>query len=473
MKRKIVISALLNQVQVGIVEDGRLVEYYLERDSKDRLGSNIYKGRVENVLPGMGAAFVDLGMAKNAFLFLADATGDVKKGDSIMVQVSKEAVGTKGPRVTTKISLPGRYLVLMPLQDHIGVSRQITAETERLRLKEIAEDIRPDNMGIIVRTVAEGSSREELQTDLAELLEEWTCIKNKHISKSPSPSQLLYQDYDLVHRILRDLYSADNTTIVVDNLDMKERVEEELAHLDAGTTATIDLYEGKVELFTQLGLTKELERAANNRVWLDCGGYLVFNQTEALLSIDVNTGKYVGSKNLQDTVLKTNLQAAAEIAHQLRLRNTGGIVIVDFIDMSDPGNREAVLEELAFWLRADKTRTNLLGFTRLGLVELTRKKTEKLLSHVLEVDCPHCKGRGRVLSDETLAFQIVREVNSLARENVKGITVHCHPAVAGFVIGPAGGNLRALEKHTGKVISVHGDEAMGRQDYQVQSYSVD
>ncbi len=471
MKRTIVISILLNQVQVGIVEDGLLVEYYLERDSKDRLGSNIYKGLVENVLPGMGAAFVDIGMPKNAFLFLADAIGGVKKGDSIMVQVSKEAVGTKGPRVTTKISLPGRYLVLMPLQDHTGVSRQIIDETERLRLKEIAEEIRPGNVGIIVRTVAEGSSREELQADLAELLEQWETIKDKQHSKTSS--QLLYQDHDLVHRILRDLYAADNTTIVVDNVDMKKRVEEELAHLDAGHTATIDIYEGQVELFTHLGLKKELERAANNRVWLDCGGYLVFNQTEALLSIDVNTGKYVGSKNLQDTVLKTNLQAAAEIAHQLRLRNTGGIVIIDFIDMSDPNNRDAVLEELATCLRADKTRTNLLGFTRLGLVELTRKKTEKLLSHVLEVDCPHCKGRGRVLSDETLAFQIVREVNSLALENVESIEVCCHPAVAGLVIGPGGRNLRALEKHTGKAVSVHGDEAVARQDYQVQSYSMD
>lgn len=471
MKRTIVISVLLNQVQVGIVEDGRLVEYYLERDSKDRLGSNIYKGRVENVLPGMGAAFVDIGMAKNAFLLLADATGDVKKGDSIMVQVSKEAVGTKGPRVTTKISLPGRYLVLMPLQDHTGVSRQITDETERQRLKEIAEDIRPENMGVIVRTVAEGASREALQADLAELLEEWAAIKEKHVSKVSSP--LLYRDYDLVHRILRDLYASDNTTIVVDSPQMKSRVEEELEHLSPGETATVDLYGGKVELFTHLGLKKELERAASNRVWLDCGGYLIFNQTEALLSIDVNTGKYVGSKNLQDTVLKTNLQAAAEIAHQLRLRNTGGIVIIDFIDMSDPNNREAVFQELALHLRADKTRTNLLGFTRLGLVELTRKKTERLLSHVLEVDCPHCTGRGRVLSDETLAFQIAREVNSLAREDVERIEVLCHPAVAGMVIGPGGSNLRALEKHTGKKISVNGDAAMVRQDYEVQSYSMD
>lgn len=471
MKRKIVISVLLNQVQVGIIEDHRLVEYYLERDCKERLGTNIYKGRVENVLPGMGAAFVDIGMAKNAFLYLADAVADIKTGDSLMVQVSKEAVGTKGPRVTTKISLPGRYLVLMPFQDNIGISRQIVTEEERARLKEIAEEIRPQGTGLIVRTVAEGRSREELQGDLDDLVKIWSTIEQRFRSKVSSP--LLYQDYDLVHRILRDVYAAENTSIIVDSPQMQERIVEELADLGVGEQISIELYQGKVNLFTYLGLDKDLARAGSNRVWLNCGGYLVFNQTEALLSVDVNTGKYVGSKNLPDTVLKTNLEAAREIAYQLRLRNTGGIVIIDFIDMADPAHKEAVLQELGASLKADKTRTNLLGFTRLGLVELTRKKTEKLLSHVLEVDCPHCKGRGRVLSDETLAFQIAREVRSLAVEGVENISVHCHPAVAGFVIGPGGGNLRALEEHTGKTVSVQGDASLSRQDYRVQSSSSD
>ncbi len=470
MERKIIMSALLNRVQVGIVENSRLVEYYLERNCKDRLLSNIYKGRVENILPGMGAAFVDLGMEKNAFLYLADAITDLKIGGAIMVQVSKEAVGTKGPRVTTKISLPGRYLVLMPLQDHSGISRQITDPDERLRLKEIAEEIRPDDMGIIIRTVAEGCTREELQDDLADLLKEWHRVQKKYKGKTQTP--LLYRDYDLVHRILRDLYSSENTSIIVDNQELQRRIVEGLKELGVKGQAKVELYQGKVELFTYLGLKKELERAGNNRVWLDCGGYLVFDQTEALLSIDVNTGKYVGSKDLQDTVLNTNLEAAAEIAHQLRLRNTGGIVIIDFIDMSDPESREAVLEQLATSLRADKTRTNLLGFTRLGLVEMTRKKTERLLAHVLEVDCPYCKGTGRVVSDETLAFQIAIEVNSLALENVEAIEVNCHSAVAGHVIGSGGSNLRALEKHTGKTITVHGDDNMARQTYQVQSSSI-
>lgn len=483
MKRKIVISALLNQVQAGIVENGRLVEYYLERDRGDRVVGNIYKGRVENILPGMGAAFVDLGLEKNGFLFLADmpeqASGDgLKIGDTLLVQVSKEAVGTKGPRVTTDIALPGRYLVLLPYQDHVGISRQISQEAERARLKEIAQEIQPQEMGLIVRTVAEGCEREELQDDLQDLLVEWATIQGKHRGKAKqggtNSPRLVYQDYDLVHRILRDLYVPENTKITVDSAELQSRVEAELVSLGVKHLPPVEHYSGKVNLFTHLGLHKDLQRARNNRVWLDCGGYLIFNQTEALLSIDVNTGKYVGGQDLQATVLKTNLQAAEEIAHQLRLRNVGGIVIIDFIDMSKPDNREAVLEQLATSLAQDKTRTNLLGFTRLGLVELTRKKSKRLLSHLLETDCPHCQGTGRVTADETIAFQIAGEVNSLAVESeVEAILVRCHSAVAAQLIGPGGSNLDILEEQTGKSIFVRGDDALLRHSYQLVSGSVE
>lgn len=477
MKRKIVISALLKQVQVGIVENGRLVEYYLERDCRDRLVGNIYKGRVENILPGMGAAFVDIGLEKNGFLFLADlgdqaSSDQLRVGDTLLVQVSKEAVGTKGPRVTTDIALPGRHLVLMPYQSHTGISRQISADLERARLKEIAQELRPEGMGLIVRTVADGCEREELQEDLDDLLVKWATIQGKFKGKTKTP--LVYQDYDLVHRILRDLYVPETTKIVVDSAELKTRVEEELVGLGVKNLPLVEHYSGKVNLFTYLGLHKDLQRARNNRVWLDCGGYLVFNQTEALLSIDVNTGKYVGGEDLQATVLKTNLQAAQEIAYQLRLRNVGGIVIIDFIDMSKPDNREAVLEQLAVSLAQDKTRTNLLGFTRLGLVELTRKKSKRLLSHLLEMDCPHCQGTGRVTADETLAFQIASEINSLASElDVEAILVRCHSAVAAQIIGPGGANLEALEAHTGKSIFVRGDDALSRQSYQLNSGTID
>lgn len=476
MQRKIVISALLNQVQVGIVENGRLVEYYLERDCKERLVNNIYKGRVENILPGMAAAFVDIGISKNAFLFLDDLPTPqdketLRKGDSLLVQVAKEAEGTKGARVKAQIALPGRYLVLMPFQNNTGISKQITDPNERERLKEIAEELAPQNMGIIVRTMAQGCTVEELASDLEELRDEWTRIQKKYRGKTQS--RLLYQDHDLIARIIRDLYNPVGTHIIVDSSELQERVESELSELGLQPSTPIELYRGKVNLFTYLGINKDLERARNQRVWLDCGGYLVFNQTEALLSIDVNTGKYVGSTGLQDTVLKTNLQAAEEIAHQLRLRNVGGIVIIDFIDMINSADREAVLDKLADSLGADKTRTNLCGFTRLGLVELTRKKAKRPLAHLLEVDCFHCHGTGKVTSDETVAFQIAMEVNSLAlEEQVEAILVQCHSAVAAQLIGPGAETLKLLEKQVGKTVFVRGDDTLLRGEYKLESGSL-
>lgn len=475
MERKIVISALLNQVQVGIVENRRLVEYYLERDFKERLVNNIYKGRVANILPGMGAAFVDIGMAKNAFLFLDDLLSKADKenlriGDSIVVQVAKEAEGTKGPRVKAQIALPGRYLVLLPSQTNIGISKQITDSNERTRLKEIVEEIAPENIGLIIRTMAQGCSAEDLSQDLEELLLEWSRIQKKKVAKNQSP--LLYRDHDLIARMIRDFYSPENTRIIVDSVELKEKVEGELSELGRSSLAPVELYQGRINLFTYLGIDKHLERAKKQRVWLDCGGYLVFNQTEALLSIDVNTGKYVGSTDLKDTVLKTNLQAAEEIAYQLRLRNIGGIVIIDFIDMPDADDKEAVLSRLSTSLGSDKTRTNLCGFTRLGLVELTRKKSKRPLSHMLETDCLHCHGTGRVTSDETLALLIAMEVKALAlEEQVEAILVHCHSAVAAQLIGPGASTLVLLEKQVGKPIFVRGDDSLLRDDFKLETAS--
>ena len=288
-----------------------------------------------------------------------------------MVQVVKEAEGTKGPRVTTRITLPGRYLVLLPSQGGIGISRQIPQEKERARLKALAEELKPEGMGLIVRTMAQGADREELQDDLEALLQEWSRISRKFQSRGSGP--LLYRDHDLVYRILRDLYNPPDTKLVVDSEPLQRRVEKELQDLGLNS-GVVELYQGKLQIFTYLGLDKDLERARSPRVWLDCGGYLVINQTEALLTIDVNTGKFVGGADLQDTVLTTNLEAAEEIARQLRLRNVGGIVVIDFVHMSQEADRELVLERLAASLGADKTRTKILGFTRLGLVELVRKR---------------------------------------------------------------------------------------------------
>ncbi len=477
MQRKIVISSLLNQVQVGIVEDGRLVEFYLERTLGERSVGNIYKGRVENVLPGMAAAFVDIGVGKNAFLYVADLPDRTKDqsvedvlrvGESIVVQVAKESLGSKGPRVTANITLPGRYLVLLPLEEHLGISRQIVDEEERERLRAMAQEIRPSQMGLIVRTVAQGCSQEELDHDLHLLLSEWKRISSK--GKKGSAPTLLYQDHDLVHRVLRDYLTMDVTKIIVDRPEFYKKVLDWVEAFGIRSQVMVEQYEGKVSLFDYFGLTKDLERAQKRRVWLDCGGYLVFDQTEALMSIDVNTGKYVGTNNIGDTVLKTNLQAAQEIAYQLRLRNIGGIIIIDFIDMQDEEDRDLVLQHLEKALAQDKTKTYVLGFTQLGLVELTRKKTKKVLSEVLDTVCPMCDGKGKVPSDGTIAFRVAQQVYYSALESdIEAVLVKCHPAVGAQLIGPGAANLDDLEKETGKTIYVRGIDNYERDCFQVIS----
>lgn len=472
MNRKIMISSLLNQVRVGIVEDSRLVEYYLEQSGDERLEGNVYKGQVVNILPGMEAAFVDIGTGRNAFLFLPDigrkARENLSVGHSLLVQVAKEGDGGKGPRVTPNIGLPGRFFVLMPHQAQTGISRRIVDKSERERLKEIAEEIRPEEMGLIVRTVAEGCSKKELKEDLHYLLREWKRIGR--LNKTRAAPALLYRDYDLIHRIMRDQVAAEGTEIIVDSVELEKQVRSELKEIGLKKPHRVQLYSGTLDLFKHFGLQKDLERACGRRVWLNCGGYLIFDQTEALLSIDVNTGKYVGKKDLQQTVFRTNLEAAEEVARQLRLRNVGGIVIIDFIDMYKEENRKAVLQQLAVSLEADKTRTRLLGFTSLGLVELTRKKSRKPLYQMLQMECPLCAGAGRVIADEALALQIVLDIRSLILEqDVEAILVKCHSAVAAQIIGTEGSALKTLEEETGKTIFIKGHDNIARSSFELSS----
>lgn len=476
METKIVISQLFNQVQVGLVEGGRLAEYYIQRDDDQRAVGNIYKGRVENVLPGMNAAFVELGSGKNGFLHLEDipqarpgqSIAEVlRKGQPLLVQVQKEQIGSKGPRMTGKITLPGRFLVLLPQETHLGVSRQIVDPEERERLSRLAEELKPPDMGLIVRTVAVGCDADLLAEDLRYLLEEWHHIMDRfHKVKAPA---LLYHS-SLVNRVLRDLVTENVSEIIVDGPELYRTVVDGLATLSKQPGVRVQLYEGKVGLFEHLGLARQLEMAQQKRVGLDCGGYLVIDETEALVSIDVNTGKYVGTGDLGETFLKTNLEAAEEIAWQLRLRNIGGIIIVDFIDMEDPQARDQVLARLEAALSRDKTKTHVLGFTSLGLLEMTRKKTKRILSEVLQTPCPLCEGTGKVQSVETVAARIMAEVFSLAAEpEVEAILVKCDPAVASHLIGPSGSSLEELEGAVGKAVYVRGTPSLSWGDFQVVS----
>ncbi|MGE5576956.1 MAG: Rne/Rng family ribonuclease [Syntrophothermus sp.] len=501
MARDIIVNALGSEKRAALREDGRVFELYIERAMDERVAGNIYKGRVENVLPGMQAAFVNIGLERNAFLYVDDVpaqmgrevvareevdledAGDsaelqeavievaskadrrrrrsinevLRVGQEVIVQVSKEAIGTKGARVVSNLTIPGRYLVLMPTVNYIGVSRRIEGGDERERLKSIAAKIKPKSMGVIVRTVAEGQSERDLQRDMKFLIKVWEKLQAR--SRKVKAPALLYRDHDLIYRLVRDYFTEDIEKLVIDSRPEYEKARDLLGSLSPGLRSRIEYFNLKEPIFDHYGIEAEIERALRRRVWLDCGGYLVIDETEALVSIDVNTGKFIGSTNLSDTVLATNLQAASEIARQLRLRNMAGIIIVDFIDMVSAEDRAKVLALLEEEVRKDKVKTNIVGFTSLGLVEITRKKVRPDLDEVLQKRCPCCDGTGRILSEETIALKVERQLISLAAEQkAEAIFVNVHPLVGAVLIGTGGTNLHRLEQLTEKIIYVKGSE---------------
>ncbi len=490
MGKDIIVNCGRRETRAAFLEDRRVVEVYIERAGHQRVVGNIYKGRVENVLPGMSAAFVDIGLERNAFLYVDDALdyerlvngggrakngkpkvrgiSDVlKPGQSIIVQVTKEPIGIKGARVVTHLTIPGRYLVLMPTVEHIGVSRRIEDEKERDRLKKLAKELKPKGMGLIVRTLAEGQSREELEQDIRFLLKVWEQILRQ--SKRVSAPSLLYKDHDLVFRLIRDSFSQEFSRFIVDSRQEYHKVLEILDSIAPHLRSRVFYYHDEnIPIFEFYGVEADLERALKRKVWLESGGYLVIDQTEALTSIDVNTGKYTGSKNLADTVLKTNLEAAKEIARQLRLRDIGGIIVIDFIDMASQADKEKVLAVLEEEVKKDRNKTHVLGFTSLGMVEMTRKKTRQNIGDYLQRPCPYCGGTGRVLSEETLAYSIEREIRQFAREHdVEAMMVEVHPSVAAMLIGAGGANLKELEEITGKTIYVRGSEDRHLEDVEI------
>ncbi|MDO7786246.1 Rne/Rng family ribonuclease [Desulforamulus aquiferis] len=472
MLKEILINVREEETRVAVLEDKIPVEVYIERSPNQRLVGNIFKGRVENVLPGMQAAFVDIGLEKNAFLYVEDAQpsrnpeagnnpglnlniGDIlKQGQEIIVQIVKEPIGTKGPRVTTHVTLPGRYLVLMPTVDYIGISRRIESEKERERLKELANRVKPEGMGVIVRTVAEGVCEEEFRQDILLLHKLWRKIQSR--STNTAAPNLLHRDLELVQRMLRDIFSEDVDRLTIDSRSEYDKVLEILDIIDPKLKLKVFLDE-RENIFEDYGISVELEKALKRRVWLKCGAYLVIDQSEALTAVDVNTGKFVGSTNLEDTVLKTNLEAAVEISRQLRLRNIGGIIIVDFIDMVEEEHRNQVLATLEEEIKKDKTKTNILGITQLGLVEMTRKKVRPSLAEVLQKSCPYCEGRGKVLSEETVSIHLKTQIYQMAKQTMaETILVEANPIVAARLIGAGGANLRELEQRTGKNLYIRG-----------------
>ncbi len=407
--KQLFIHCSQNVTQSALLEDGRLTEFGVERMEGTSLIGNLYKGRVVNVLPGMQAAFVDIGLSKNAFLYVDDvlhphldkqpkekpAISDLlKPGDELLVQIMKEPLGGKGARVTTHFSIPGRWLVYMPNADYIGISKKIEQESERGRLKSLAESIRIDGEGVILRTNAEGESREALEEDFNTLRQAWQNIVGRS-NQTIAPSEL-HRDSGLVERMVRDVITPDTEQLIIDDEVCMQEAQAYLRQTAPALEEKVRLYGDSQPLFDKYGIKEQLDRAFQSKIWLQSGGYLIWEQTEALTVIDVNTGKYTGSIDLEETVFQTNMEAADEVAILLRLRDVGGIIIVDFIDMETEEHRHQIAQRLEMTIKRDRTKCQVVGWTRLGLMEITRKKARENAMNFFYETCASCKGRGKI-----------------------------------------------------------------------------
>jgi ribonuclease G len=506
MSNDLIINTRPHETRVALVENGSVVELHIERKTGQELMGNIYRGRIARVLPGMQAAFVDIGLDRTAFLYVADVHKDIlgleqmmleaqEKGDEpedhdeensrglekitfqieellhegqdIMVQVAKEPLGTKGARVTSHISLPGRHLVLMPTVNHIGISRRIEDREERERLRKIIEEIRPNSFGFIARTVSEGDSREKLKSEMDFLLKLWDNVRNR-MDKS-STRGILHKDLNISLRAVRDLFTREVDRLIVDS---REEYKNILSFIDTFASSlkySVELYEGSDPIFDAYGIEMEISRALEKKIWLKSGGYIVIEMTEALTSIDVNTGSYVGKRNLEETILKTNLEALKEIAYQLRFRNIGGLIVIDFIDMEKKSNRERVFSALKEAMDKDRAKTNILPMSDLGLIEMTRKRTRENLNRMLSEPCFYCEGRGTLKSKRTICYEIFRDLERECADlpDEGPVYVLVHPQIENCMREDERDSVMDLEKRTKKRIIV-----IAKEQFHVEQYEI-
>lgn len=432
MPQQIIISSTPEEVRMGLVENGVLQEFMVERAMSAHLVGSIILGRVSNIVRGIQAAFIDIGLSRNAFLYLGDSQ-DLTEGASVMIQITKDPRGTKGPTASREITFPGHYAVLFPFADYIGISRKITDEQERNRLRKIAEKCKPEGKGIVIRTEAEGVEAAVLEEDIASLLAEWNVAEAR--AKRAKPPVFLHRELDLSVRMVRDYFTKDVKEIVTDNREAFQRIQALLAGMKGAEETELRLWDSGEDVFSGFGLGETLTSLADRRVELPGGGYLVIDHTEAMTVIDVNSGSYSGKNNLEETIMEINRQAAREIAHQLRLRDIGGIIVVDFIDMHSEENRQEVLSVLEASFAGDKMRPRIQDITVLNLVEITRKKSRQNLEAVLFSDCPVCSGSGRVQSKEAIALEIKRRIRGLLKKqgSAKEILVVAHPLEAEYL----------------------------------------
>lgn len=481
MGKKLFIHTLSREVRVALLEDDTLIEFFIERSSDQRMVGNIYKGKIENVLPGMQAAFVDIGQDKNAFLFVDEILPSqglrkdggqasyaverlVTKGQEILVQVHKEAGGNKGPKVTTNIALPGRYLVYMPYGVHIGISRQIVEELERERLKEIGQHLVTGSEGLILRTVCEGVAEAELLADMEQLRQSWQDIVEQ--AKHTGATELVYQETDITPKIVRNYMTPDITACYTNSTPMYRRLKKALYRYPT-LQEKVKLYDHSQDMFDYFDLTAEIDKAFRRKVWLKSGGYLIFDHTEALTVVDVNTGKFVGKQNLEQTAVHTNLEAAQEIARQLRLRDIGGIIIIDFIDMTEEEHNQSVLQCLEEIVKKDRTKTTVVGLTGLGLVELTRKKVRQSLQEIVSEPCSYCEGKGYIRGKEDIAAQIERLLLEYRHTDLEAVLLTAHPEIVATLEGVDQQGLRALENKCGFKISLYPNSTLHQETFKV------
>ena len=481
MSNEILVNTTPQETRVAVLEQGVTQELHIERSSSCGIVGNIYSGRVSRVLPGMQSAFIDIGLDRAAFLHVADiwdsnGNGETVKpierilheGNNILVQVIKDAIGTKGARLSTQISLAGRMLVYLPQESHIGISLRIEDDGERDLLREKLQHVLPaeESGGYIIRTMAEAAEEFELQADTEYLHKLWHDIQNKSLTVV-SPA-LLYQDLDLSHRVLRDFVDDDTSRILIDSRENYQKLESFSKSYMPNIVERLNRYSGERPLFDLYGVEDEIEKSLAKRVGLKSGGYLIIDQTEALTTMDVNTGGFIGVRNFDDTVFKTNLEAAQVIARQLRLRNLGGIIIIDFIDMDNDDHKNSVLSEFNKALTKDRTRMTVNGFTTLGLVEMTRKRTRESLAHVLCEPCPTCQGRGEIRTAQTICYEILRELLRESRQfDANEFRILASQQVIDLFLDEESQGLAQLGDFIAKPISLQVEESYSQEHYDV------
>jgi len=463
--KQLIISRDHLETRVAVLEDGKPAEMYLERPRRQSLVGNVYKGRVENVLPGMDAAFVDIGLDRNGFLSVGEVVapetrsggsrkiGDlVKPGRELLVQVTRDPMGGKGPRLTMEVGIPGRYVVYLPGGKGSGVSRRLD-EGERERLRTISREVKPDTGGVIVRTAAEGAGKEAIERDLRFLQRVWAGAERR-AQAAPAPA-LAYAEAELAVRSARDLLSPDYSAVIVDDEKLHRRLVSYLRAVAPEFKDRVERYSGEMRLFERFGLDQEMEKALARRVGLPSGGHIVIDYTEAMTVVDVNTGRYVGRRQLEDTTLKTNLEACREIVRQLRLRDIGGIIVIDFIDMTAKTNREVVLAALEAEFTLDRTKTYVMEISPLGLVEMTRQNVTQGLREIVTAPCPVCRGQGRVISEESALIVVERRLEDLLGcSALPVLRVEVHPRIAARLACESGEMLQRLETGAGRRLQV-------------------